>query len=81
MSFRSKPRWVKLHHDSLSFPLQFVSCEAAIDFLWADVRNGSIKFNSVSSAFHKAFNKGKPIYGYKIEKEANYSRSTYTTCY
>ena len=72
MPFTSNPRRVKLHRDSLSSPLQFDSCEGAIEFLWSDVRNRSIKISSVRSAFHKRFDKGKPIYGYKIEKDGNY---------
>ena len=74
MPFKSNPRRVKLHHPGLSSPLKFDSCTDAIEFLWNDVRNRSIKFDTVSSEFHKRFNRGKPLYGYRIEKDPNYNR-------
>ena len=70
--FTSRPRKVKLHHDSLLSPLQFDSCEDAIEFLWHDVRKRSIKIGTVRSTFHKKSEQGKPIYGYRIEKDKDY---------
>ena len=69
--FKPNPRRVKLHHDTLSSPLQFDSCKDAIYFLWNDVRKRSIKIETVANAFHSKDGNYKPIYGYRIEKEEN----------
>ena len=70
MPLVKKPRKVKLCKDG-EF-IQFDSCEDAAHFLWCEVRNQSIKFSSVLNELHYKASKGKPIYGYVIEKDKNY---------
>ena len=74
MDILKTPRSVVLKNDmNWEIPdLEFESCTDAVTFLWERVRNGSVRWNTVSSAFHTAWGNNRKLYGYIIVKDPDY---------
>ena len=74
MDILSSPRSVVLKNDMdwEIADLKFESCNDAIFFLWDKVRNGSVKWKTVNSAFHTAWDRNRKLYGYIIVKDPDY---------
>ena len=79
MDILKSPRSVILKNDmDWDQPdIKFNSCSDAIFFLWDRVRDGSVKWGTVTNAFHTAWDNNRKLYGYIIVKDPNYRPEYY----
>ena len=72
---RCAPRSVILRNDiDWEQPdISFDSCSEAITFLWDKICR-SRTWRGVSSSFHYAYDRDKPLFGYRVLKDPDYVR-------